>query len=309
MIIKKWILKAIVQKLISILPFSFRINYFLQLHVTRRVRLSDEFLDTMIGHQQEAESYWNRHGAEIRGARILELGTGWHPVIPVLYFLSGAAGIVTIDLRPLIRKENLRQLLSRITELDRTSRLSGMMRYIEPGRVATLETLLSSWNDHTVEDIMSRLRIHQWIGNAARLDFEDDSFDLCTSVNVLEHVDQDSVEPIVRELRRVIKSGGLHYHAIGTYDHFVHADKTISKFNYLKFSKSQWSFIDNSIQPQNRLRLSWFRDLFSALGIDIKDELLWEAEPEELSGIKVHPDFAGKELLDVPYGTYILCQP
>ena len=44
-------------------------------------------------------------------------------------------------------------------------------------------------------------------------------------------------------------------HFIDMSDHFAHLDKSISAYNFLKFSKTQWKLIDNSIQPQNRLRI------------------------------------------------------
>ena len=125
-------------------------------------------------------------------------------------------------------------------------------------------------------------------------------------MNVLEHVDEVAVPKILSELNRLLKPSGLHYHAIGTYDHFCHVDNTISKFNYLKYSKQQWKHIDNSIQPQNRLRLSYFKELFEEMGLDIRETILWDAEPEELNKISVHADYEGAEWLDVPYGTFIV---
>ena len=44
-------------------------------------------------------------------------------------------------------------------------------------------------------------------------------------------------------------------HFIDMSDHFAHLGKSISAYNFLKFSETQWNLIDNSIQPQNRLRI------------------------------------------------------
>ena len=99
---------------------------------------------------------------------------------------------------------------------------------------------------------------------------------------------------------------GYQYHAIGVYDHFVHIDKSISKFNYLKFSKKQWKLIDNDIQPQNRMRISYFRNLFTDIGFTVLDEILYDSEPNELAKIEVHDDFKNEPDLDIAYGTLIL---
>ena len=52
------------------------------------------------------------------------------------------------------------------------------------------------------------------------------------------------------------KPDGLHSHFIDMSDHFAHMDSSISIYHFLRYSEAQWKRIDNSIQPQNRWRLS-----------------------------------------------------
>lgn len=54
---KKWILKAFIQKVITFLPFSFKINYLFQKYVTKHVHLTDEFFDIMLNHFEELFEY------------------------------------------------------------------------------------------------------------------------------------------------------------------------------------------------------------------------------------------------------------
>ena len=304
--VKKWILKAIVQKVISILPFSFRINYFFQRFITRRVRLSDDFLKTMMQHHRESIHFWNLHGRKVKGSIIIELGTGWHPVIPVLHFLSGAKEVVTIDLRSLLRKKNMKELLICLIKWYDTGDLDKLMHSIEASSVNKIQELIDDWTNLSLDKILGELGIVQVIADARELPFDNNSFDFCSSVNVLEHIEGKNLPAILCEMNRLIQPGGFHYHAIGTYDHFCHVDASISKFNYLRYSERQWKRIDNDIQPQNRLRLSYFRDLFLEMGLEIKESLLWEAEPDEINKIELHSDFQGKDWLDIPYGTFVM---
>ncbi len=85
----KWIIKAVVQKSISYLPYSQRINYFFQKHVTGGVRLNDEHFGLKLQHAREHHHYLLTFGGENADRTILELGTGWYPVIPLLFFLTG----------------------------------------------------------------------------------------------------------------------------------------------------------------------------------------------------------------------------
>lgn len=56
---KKWILKAIVQKTISFLPFKHRINYFFQKHITKGVNLGDEYFYDRLEHaRQHLQNYF-----------------------------------------------------------------------------------------------------------------------------------------------------------------------------------------------------------------------------------------------------------
>ena len=59
----KWILKAIVQKGISFLPFSQKINYFFQKYVTRGVYLSDEYFEDRLIHCREHYKQFRKYSS------------------------------------------------------------------------------------------------------------------------------------------------------------------------------------------------------------------------------------------------------
>jgi hypothetical protein len=58
---KKWILKAIVQKTISYMPFSSSINYVFQKYVTKGVYLTDEYFYDRLGHAKAHIEAYNKH--------------------------------------------------------------------------------------------------------------------------------------------------------------------------------------------------------------------------------------------------------
>ena len=83
---KVWILKAIVQKVISFLPFSHKVNYLFQKFVTRGIRLTDELFIDKLTHFRNHYHYYLKYRDKIEGKAILEIGTGWYPIIPILFF-------------------------------------------------------------------------------------------------------------------------------------------------------------------------------------------------------------------------------
>ncbi len=74
----KWILKAAVQKAISLLPGGHRVNYFFQRHVTK-MRLNDALMDQALVHCADHVTHLREGGSDVTGLRTLELGTGGMP--------------------------------------------------------------------------------------------------------------------------------------------------------------------------------------------------------------------------------------
>lgn len=217
--------------------------------------ISDDFFETLLSQFAEFQNFSsNKRGGD---KSILELGTGWHPVLPLCFILYGARRVDTIDLRNLIRKENLRSLLIKFLAYHRNGKLTQFLPQLRPDVIDAFESALRKMDSMSPVHVLRVLGVFQIIGRIQEQHFTGE-YDLVYSVNVLEHVSATEVSSVISAMYRAGSAGSLGFHAIGTYDHFVHIDKIISKFNYLKFSARTWNLIDNSIQPQNRLRLSFF---------------------------------------------------
>jgi ubiquinone/menaquinone biosynthesis C-methylase UbiE len=151
----------------------------------------------------------------------------------------------------------------------------------------------------TRDELLENLRIRYTIGDACRLSLPDRSISLITSNNTLEHVPAEILRGLLVEFRRLAATGGVMSHFIDMSDHFARLDPSITIYNYLRYSKRQWRWIDNTIQPQNRLRISHYRALYAELSIPISEERCWEGSVEALSKVDVHPDFAGIPLQEL----------
>jgi hypothetical protein len=88
-------------------------------------------------------------------------------------------------------------------------------------------------------------------------------------------------------------------HFIDMSDHFAHFDAGINIYNFLQFTPRQWQLIDNSIQPQNRLRVDDFRQMFRDAGIDITEEIARLGHLDQLKEIKLDKAFSTKKPEDV----------
>src|SRR5436305_15290696 len=119
-----WLLKAAVQGAISSLPARDRLNRLLQERVTGSLTLTDEVFERKLAQcRRHLESYRTQHGT--LPGHVLELGTGWYPIIPIGLSLAGVERVTTMDVSPLCDLARARAVLERFgTELpaDRTAR-------------------------------------------------------------------------------------------------------------------------------------------------------------------------------------------
>lgn len=287
----KWIAKAAVQKTISILPRPERVNLLFQRYVTGGVALTEEHFGYKITHARDHLNYLSRF-ADRPPQRILELGTGWYPIIPFAFYLTGHDQIVSVDIQNWLSREGQVTTIRKMRAWDRAGKLRQYLPGFRPDRWATLTALLDTPDDHTRASINELVGLTPLLQDARQLDFPDDHFDFICSNNTFEHVHAAVLEGILLEFKRLLRPGGLMSHFIDLSDHFAHFDGSITIYNFLRFSRRQWRMIDNNIQPQNRLRWPDYEAMYQRLGLPITAKDLRPGDPDALARVAVHPQFS-----------------
>lgn len=297
--VKKWILKAVVQKTISFLPFNHHINYFFQKYVTKGVYLSEEYFYDRLGHARDHLNAYTRRSNEEYPKICLEIGTGWYPIVPISFFLAGAERIYSVDISFLTSKN---RLLTTLIMLE-ACYSKGLLSYyyqVDPERMDKVKELIANIKTMTLEEVLEELHILYLIEDARKLSLKDDSIDLINSNNTFEHIYPKVLIPILKEFKRIVKKrGGVMSHFIDMSDHFAHFDKTINIYNFLQYSDIEWMSIDNSIQPQNRLRIYDYKKIYADLNIPINQETFRAGDIEELKSIELDLKFATHDLKEV----------
>lgn len=288
---KKWILKAIVQKTISFLPKSQQLNFFFQKYVTKGVQLSDEYFYDRLEHAKNHINSYRKWTNKYTASSSLELGTGWYPVIPISLYLIGVQHIHTLDISPLMTKERILTTIERILESYNQGTLQEY--YIpDTGKLAQLEYLSKHGTALTFEALLQELQMTYLIEDARDTKLPNDSMDLIHSNNTFEHIYPTILKPILSEFNRVLqKKEGIQSHFIDMSDHFAHFDTSITIYNFLKFSTSKWKIIDNAIQPQSRLRIDDYIEMYRSLALPIVDSWYRAGDVEALKTVDIHPDF------------------
>ncbi len=288
---KKWILKAIIQKTISYLPFSFRLNFFFQKYITKGVNLTDEFFYDKVNHASEhLKGFENCSGKKVPEST-LELGTGWYPVVPVCFYLAGSDKIYSVDISYHLSKERIDTTLKHFIESFNQGLLENYIS-IQKERLNELNKIIEVINNLTLSEILEKLNIVYLVEDARKLTLPDDSIELISSNNTFEHIYPDILIPILQEFKRIVKKKkGVMSHFIDMSDHFAHFDMSITIYNFLRFSDKAWKRIDNSVQPQNRLRINDYRRIYADLLLPVTNESYREGDINALKKVKLDVRF------------------
>jgi len=91
-------------------------------------------------------------------------------------------------------------------------------------------------------------------------------FDVVFSNVVLEHIEKEDVETVIKNIKRGLKSGGKCISVIDLGDHF----NVLNPFNFYKYSEKEWhNLTSNTIMYTNRLRAVDFIELFEKNGFKL----------------------------------------
>ena len=290
---RKWVLKAIIQKSISFLPYKHQINFLFQKYITKGVQLSDHYLEDKLIHFRNHTSFYQKNDLELDGLKIVELGSGWYPVLPLCFYLAGAETVLTVDIANLMNVKGIKTTIQKLLLYKEEGKLSEFFTGFKQERFQILEELVK--NDHlSMDKFQEATNIQYVVGDARKMPVEEKTKDFIISNNTFEHVFPEVLEGILVEFDRILKKGGIMSHFIDMSDHFAHLDDQITIYNFLRFTPSQWDWIDNSIQPQNRLRIDDYRNIYKKLGIQIIKEKNRPGDLEKLKTINLAAPFDQK---------------
>lgn len=262
-----WLLKATAQGAISLLPGRHRLNYLLQKHLTRSVDLSEaRFWMKADQCHRHLHNYTQSTTTTALPSSVLELGTGWHPIVPIGFALAGVPHITTIDASRLLNLDATQQTLKLYASHLRSERLTAAFPKIQPERA---EAVIAAANDQAAprpEELLGRLGIDVMVGDVAAAGLQPASVALFVSNNTLEHIPLDLLRAIIAQFRRLAAPKAVMSHFIDMSDHYAHFDDAITEFNYMRYSQRAWRVFNNRLHYQNRLRASDYRQIIEHAG-------------------------------------------
>lgn len=261
-----WRVKAFGQRFLSRMPGGGLLYYILQRHLGGFRKFS---VVNKIWQGINLLSALNRAGYSLEGKSTLEIGTGWVPIIPIIYYVFGQRDCKSFDIKKILRPDLSLMAAHQIGSLkelfDKDIVIHDKMN---------LQRLAALRNVSAFQLLLEMMNFDYYAPADARATgLPSSSVDIVFSNTTLEHVPPLEIIELFKEAHRLLVSEGIMVHLIDCSDHFSHSDKNIHNLNYLNYSDKEWQRYNSNMIYQNRLRSSHYRDILTKANFEI---ILWD---------------------------------
>lgn len=269
----RWQIKALGQRILSNTPGGKKLYYILQ-----RIFFGFRSFSALSKVSQGLGllSGLSAVGYTVDEKRTLEIGTGWTPVIPILFYVFGQRSCDSFDLERLL-KANL--------ALRAARQIAGLGEHLAKHAQFAWNPIcsvgLSALQDvNTLSQLLATINMRYHAPVDARFTcLPAGSVDIVFSNTTLEHIPSPWLVELFREAYRVlVPEGGVMVHLIDCSDHFSHGDRTISTINFLRFPHDRFQRYSSKFLYQNRLRAGSYRRLANEAGFDV---IFWDARVDQ----------------------------
>ncbi len=287
-----WRVKAAVQHLVAYLPYKYQCYGLVQTYLTGTLKINRGVVEKKL---RVARRHWNdfqtSNPAPELPPAILEIGTGWIPVIPLGLYLAGAGTIHTFDIAPLLKWKRVKLAIEWLLKLADEGKLHEILGRVSESRLEALRKLAALPGSAPCSEVLRDLGIITLVGKESLTRLPNAGIDLIVSHEVLEYVPREDLPGLFGHFDRLASSRCVMSHYIDLRDEYSYFDRAISPLNFLRFSEQEWKRKANPLFPTNRLRLPEYEQLFAAHGFVIEHVESRSAPPDALAGFELNEQF------------------
>ncbi len=279
--------KTLIFKILDILPdsFGFYIYHKLQqFSENSNLKIKIDSSESTFNSFQKICSTLN---IQIKGSSILEIGSGWLPIMPYFFVYKGLAkSIYTYDLNTHYQKKFIRDFNIVFTAQYNIEIKTSNKKYNLPDNVHYFPS--------------------QNIINSQLADVQ-----IVFSRFVLEHVTPDDIYDMHKKFKTDLAKGSIVIHFISPSDHRAYSDSSLSLQDFLQYSEKEWNTIQTKFDYHNRLRLPQYIDIFKSLDYEIlfqsSESINKESSQYNLfKKLNIHADFMNYTEEELTAGSIIL---
>lgn len=284
----KWLAKALALRALSAMPCGGNLYNWAQKYVTRsldpvplrvqqKIDVGLLYLDTL-----------DRLGAtpNLPTTTHLDLGSGWHPTIPLLFFAAGCECQWLFDVVPLLD-----------LGLFHATRATFKSVVSDPAHPAhqRVRRLPEVNGAVTLSDALRQLGMTYVAPYDEKLGGMSNAVDLVTCTQALQHIEHNGLRTLFASVFRALKPGGYFLSTVHLKDLYSNLGG-ISQYNHLRYSRVVWETCVNSrLISFNRLKAPDFRELLENAGFTLplfEIEHGTAADLAELDRLRIDPSFS-----------------
>lgn len=204
---------------------------------------------------------------------VLEIGSGWLPIMPYFFVYEGdAKEVYTYDLNAHYQSKAIANFNAIFS-----SRFS---KSITASKTSTYP-LPESVHYFPKQNIIAASLPKQAI---------------VFSRFVLEHVTPEDIIAMHRKFKSDLEKGSYILHFISPSDHRAYSDASLSLQDFLQYSPEEWNAIQTKFDYHNRLRFPEYVSIFKDLGYEILYQSYDSVKPgskqqELFRQLQLHPDY------------------
>lgn len=254
-----WRIKASLQKILAVTMIGDKLNH---LPVTFNKKYHQ---NVFLYQTHECLRKFNHTDLDLKkGLIALEIGTGYSVISCVVLSLLGFKKIITVDVTKDLRFSTFKKQIAFIDSPSFLNSILAKSIYTEDEIKNRIDSIKEKKSFDELFDFLNVTYIAPY--NFDILEKQSNSFDYISSQVVLEHIQPEILDELFRKTKGWLNENGFCVHTINFIDHFANPgffqDKSISEFNFLKYSDAYWSFwTGNPIAYTNRLSHLYYLEL------------------------------------------------
>jgi SAM-dependent methyltransferase len=255
----RWLLKAYIQKIVSVLPWSASLNYAMRKYASRTLPVKQSTFEEMLAIAEKHYGFFLRHSPaeSLHNPFFFEFGAGWDLISQLYYHSRGIKKQYVVDIKPHARLALINDTIRRLKRYTHTP-AGGTDQKTDSNTLASMSELETIYGIQYLAPCDMR-----------KTNFPSASFDFISSTSTLEHIPVEDLGLLLTECRRLLKPNCCISCIIDTQDHYSYVDRNISIYNFLTFSDQQWASYNSPLHFQNRLRYLDYSALFKNAGFEI----------------------------------------
>lgn len=270
--------KNILQQIFSKIPYGEKANFIFQKYVTKGIPPSDKaFIEKVERAFRHHQNYLEFNQVISDDRNYYEFGAGWTLTIPLTMGFLGYNSHC-IDIRKLTNEELISYTFNQFFENNQSFEFEIAFQNFSLPDKKIFEYLKKKLN----------LSYHA-PRNAKATTFSEEFFSHSSSTSTFEHLPKEDILQILNETYRILKKGGIFSIVIDYKDHWSYFDSSITKYNFLRYSESEWEKYNPSLHYQNRLRHSEYLDIISNTDFEMVKCIENTANHKDLEELKSLP--------------------